>query len=162
MPADADPNTVFSAKDLLDMSIGAIECFDLRDDSVQPSWYRLGSPQLAGRIVIAESERSHPSLSLELPELKRLKRKILNPGDELPLRFRRHEFGRVAQSVRLQDEVFKKCKLLRQAFGPSTCKPNDIGLLDVDRKARLNKARLAINSEYPLLKVNIHVRTATW
>jgi hypothetical protein len=35
-------------------------------------------------------------------------------------------------------------------------------LLDVDRKARLNKARLAINSEYPLLKVNIHVRTATW
>jgi hypothetical protein len=64
MPADADPNTVFSAKDLLDMSIGAIECFDLRDDSVQPSWYRLGSPQLAGRIVIAEpneASRRFPS-----------------------------------------------------------------------------------------------------
>jgi hypothetical protein len=35
-------------------------------------------------------------------------------------------------------------------------------LLDVDRKARVNKARFALNSENPLLKGNIHVRTATW
>ena len=32
MPADADPYIVFSAKDLSDMGIGAVERFDLRDD----------------------------------------------------------------------------------------------------------------------------------
>jgi hypothetical protein len=42
MPADADPDVVFSAKDLPDLGCGAAERFDFRDNLVQPGWDRFG------------------------------------------------------------------------------------------------------------------------
>jgi hypothetical protein len=36
VPADADPDVVFSAKNLPDQGAGATECFDLRDYLCQP------------------------------------------------------------------------------------------------------------------------------
>jgi hypothetical protein len=42
MPADADPDVVFSAKNLPDRGRGAAERFDLCDDLGQPSRDRFG------------------------------------------------------------------------------------------------------------------------
>ena len=42
MPADADPDVVFSTKHLPDLGYGAAEHFDFRDNLVQPGWDRFG------------------------------------------------------------------------------------------------------------------------
>jgi hypothetical protein len=42
MPANADSDVVFSAKDLSDPGSGATEHFDFRDDLIQPGWDRFG------------------------------------------------------------------------------------------------------------------------
>ena len=70
MPADADPNVVFGAKNLLDPSCGAAECFDLPDNLRQPRRDRFGPLQLPQRVVVSETERSNSPLPFELSKLK--------------------------------------------------------------------------------------------
>jgi hypothetical protein len=83
VPANADTDVILRAKNLLNPGIGAAERFDLRDDLVQPGRDRLGPLQLPQGVIVSETERSDSPPALELSELKGLKRKVADPGNEL-------------------------------------------------------------------------------
>ena len=115
VPADADPDIVFSAKNLPNPSCGATERFDLRDDLVQPGRDRFGPLQLPQGVVVSEPKRSDPPLPLELPELKGLERKVPDPGNKSLFSYQRNKVGGLAQPFRLRSRTFKQCELLRHA-----------------------------------------------
>jgi hypothetical protein len=80
VPADADPDVILRAENLLNPRFWAAERLDpSNDDLVQSSRDRLGALQLPRRGVVSETERSDPPLALELAELTGLERKVADP-----------------------------------------------------------------------------------
>ena len=74
VPADADADVVFGAKNLPNSCLGPAERFDFLDSLGQPAWHGFGPLQQTEVIVIAEAERGDPPLTLELAKLKGLER----------------------------------------------------------------------------------------
>ena len=77
VPADADADVVFGAKDLPDPGCRGRRMSRPSDDFRQPGRDRIGPLQLAQVIVVSEAERRDPPLAFKLAELKGLKRKGL-------------------------------------------------------------------------------------
>ena len=101
VPADADADVVFGAKNLPNSCRGAAERFDFLDRLCQPVWHRFGPLQQTQVIVVAEAERGDPPLTFELAELKGLERVGPDLRNEFLFDSRRNEVGSVAQPLRL-------------------------------------------------------------
>ena len=112
VPADADADVVFGAKNLPNSCRGSAERFDFLDSLCQPVWHRFGPLQQTQVIVIAEAERSDPPLTFELAELKGLEREGPDLRNEFLFDGRRNEVGSVAQPFRLRALFFKQGQLL--------------------------------------------------
>lgn len=108
VPADADADVIFGAKNLLDSCRGAAKCFDFPDNFCQPGRDRIGSLQLPQGVIVSEPERRYASLALKWAKLKGLEGQGLNPQNEFLLSSRRNEIGSVVQSFGLRGLVFKQ------------------------------------------------------
>src|SRR5713226_3662653 len=93
MPSYADPDVVFSAKNLFYLRSRAAIGFDFLDHRRQPFRDRLGFLKPPLGVIVFEAERCDAPLALKRAELKWHQGKRANPLDELELHRWCDDFG---------------------------------------------------------------------